>query len=58
MAGATTSSMSTAAEVIALDPVRRTPALRDLISCEAMSTTTFGLASKFAPTTPTGRRHS
>ena len=27
-------------------------------NCEAMSTTTFGLASKLAPITPTGRRRS
>ena len=36
----------------------RRPALRDFTSCEATSTTTFGRASKLAPMTPTGRRHS
>ena len=50
--GAITSSARAAAERSAALPVRSTPALRDLTSCEAMSTTTFGLASKFAPITP------
>ena len=57
-AGAITSSASAMAERIAAEPVRSTPALRDLTNCEAMSTTTFGRASKLAPITPTGRRHS
>ena len=57
-AGAMTSSASVMAERIAAEPVRSTPALRDLTNCEAMSTTTFGLASKLAPITPTGRRRS
>ena len=57
-AGPTTWSSSAAAEPIAAEPVRSTPALRDLMSCDATSTTTFGRASKLAPMTPTGRRHS
>ncbi len=57
-AGAMTSSASAMAEPIAAEPVRSTPAFRDLTNCEAMSTTTFGRASKFAPITPTGLRHS
>ena len=56
--GAITSSASAIAERSAALPVRSTPALRDFTSCDAMSTTTFGLASKFAPITPTGRRRS
>ena len=57
-AGAMTSSASARAERMAAEPVRSTPALRDLTNCEAMSTTTFGRASKLAPITPTGRRRS
>jgi hypothetical protein len=57
-AGPMTASASATAERIAADPVRSTPALRDLTNCEAMSTTTFGRASKLAPITPTGLRHS
>ena len=57
-AGAMTSSASARAERMAAEPVRSTPALRDLTNCEAMSTTTFGRASKLAPITPTGLRRS
>ena len=57
-AGAMTSSASAMAERMAAEPVRSTPALRDLTNCEAMSTTTFGRASKLAPITPTGLRRS
>ena len=57
-AGAMTSSASAMAERIAAEPVRSTPALRDLTNWEAMSTTTFGRASKLAPITPTGMRRS
>ena len=57
-AGATTSSASAMADRSAAEPVRSTPAFLDLISCDAMSATTFGRASKLAPITPTGRRRS
>jgi len=53
-----TSSASVMAERMAAEPVRSTPAFLDLTNCEAMSTTTLGLASKLAPITPTGRRRS
>ena len=57
-AGAITSSASATAERMAAEPVRSTPALRDLTNWEATSTTTLGRASKLAPITPTGRRRS
>ena len=57
-AGATTSSASAMADRSAAEPVRSTPAFLDLISCDAMSATTLGRASKLAPITPTGRRRS
>ena len=57
-AGAMTSSASAMAERMAAEPVRSTPALRDLTNCEEMSTTTLGRASKLAPITPTGLRRS
>ena len=57
-AGAMTSSASAMAERMAAEPVRSTPALRDLTNWEEMSTTTLGRASKLAPITPTGLRRS
>ena len=48
-AGAMTSSASATAERIAAEPVRSTPALRDLTNWEAMSTTTFGPGLEVGP---------
>ena len=42
----------------AAPPVRSTTALPLFNTCDATSTATFGRASKFAPTTPTGIRRS
>src|SRR5829696_1349001 len=57
-AGRRTSSTSAVTVLIAAPPVRSSAAFWLFSSWPATSTATFGRASKFAPTTPTGIRRS